>query len=223
MNLTFPLPVLYCARMTAPSVAIVRYNAGNIRSVVNALHRVGVEPVITDDPATLRAADRIIFPGQGAAFATMAYLRESGLDMLIPTLTQPVLGICIGQQLLCSHSEEGDVDCLGVFPDTPVVKFPDKPADNAAAVLKVPHIGWNTLAELKTPLFDGLAEGDYVYFVHSFYVPASPYAIATTEYGSIRYSSALRRGNFYATQFHPEKSGAAGERILSNFVHLCHD
>lgn len=209
--------------MSSPSVAIVRYNAGNIRSVVNALRRVGVEPVVTDDPAELRAAERVVFPGQGAAFATMAYLRESGLDTLIPTLTQPVLGICIGQQLLCSHSAEGDVDCLGVFPETPVVRFPENHADASAARLKVPHIGWNTLSDLKSPLFAGVSAGDYVYFVHSFYVPASPYAIATTEYGGIRYSSALRRGNFYATQFHPEKSGAVGERILSNFVHLCHD
>lgn len=209
--------VLHCPGMTHPTVAIVRYNAGNIRSVLNALARIGVTPVLTDDAEELRAADRIIFPGQGAASATMAYLRESGLDRLIPTLTRPVLGICIGQQLLCSHSAEGDVDCLGIFPNTPVVRFPQE------AGLKVPHIGWNTVEDVQTPLFDGLKDGDFVYYVHSYYVPESPYAIAHTTYGGIRYSCAMRRGNFYATQFHPEKSGAVGERILSNFIRLCHD
>lgn len=198
-------------------VAVVKYNAGNIRSVLNALGRIGVEPVLTDDAAELRSADRIIFPGQGAAGATMQYLRESGLGQFIPTLTQPVLGICIGQQLLCSHSAEGEVDCLGIFPDTPVVRFPQR------AGLKVPHIGWNTVENLQTPLFDGLKDGDFFYFVHSYYVPESPYAIACTTYGGIRYSSAMRYRNFYATQFHPEKSGAAGERLLSNFINLCHD
>ncbi len=198
------------------TVAVVQYNAGNIRSVLNALGRIGVSPVLTDKAEELRAADCIIFPGQGAASATMAYLRESGLDKLIPTLTQPVLGICIGQQLMCSHSAEGDVDCLGIFPDTPVVRFNE-------AGLKVPHIGWNTIGDLRTPLFDGLTDGDFVYYVHSYYVPDSPYAIARTTYGQTTYTAAMRCGNFYATQFHPEKSGAVGERILSNFIHLCHD
>lgn len=198
------------------TVAVVQYNAGNIRSVLNALGRIGVSPLLTDKAEELRAADCIIFPGQGAASATMAYLRESGLDKLIPTLTQPVLGICIGQQLMCSHSAEGDVDCLGIFPDTPVVRFNE-------VGLKVPHIGWNTIGDLKTPLFDGLTDGDFVYYVHSYYVPDSPYAIARTTYGQTTYTAAMRCGNFYATQFHPEKSGAVGERILSNFIHLCHD
>lgn len=198
------------------TVAVVQYNAGNIRSVLNALGRIGVSPILTDKAEELRAADCIIFPGQGAASATMAYLRESGLDKLIPTLTQPVLGICIGQQLMCSHSAEGDVDCLGIFPDTSVVRFNE-------AGLKVPHIGWNTIGDLKTPLFDGLTDGDFVYYVHSYYVPDSPYAIARTTYGQTTYTAAMRCGNFYATQFHPEKSGAVGERILSNFIHLCHD
>lgn len=198
------------------TVAVVQYNAGNIRSVLNALGRIGVSPILTDKAEELRAADCIIFPGQGAASATMAYLRESGLDKLIPTLTQPVLGICIGQQLMCSHSAEGDVDCLGIFPDTPVVRFNE-------AGLKVPHIGWNTIGDLKTPLFDGLTDGDFVYYVHSYYVPDCPYAIARTTYGQTTYTAAMRCGNFYATQFHPEKSGAVGERILSNFIHLCHD
>ena len=200
-------------------VAVVRYNAGNIRSVINALHRIGVEPVVTDDPAELASADRIIFPGQGEAANTMAYLRESGLDAVIRNLKQPVLGICIGQQLLCAHSEEGDTDCLGVF-SSPVVRFP---ASCAEGRVKIPQIGWNTIESLKTPLFAGLKEGDFVYFVHSFYVPDCAEAIARTTYGGVTYASALRRGNFYATQFHPEKSGDVGLRILHNFIHLCHD
>lgn len=201
------------------NVVVIKYNAGNICSVVNALRRVGVEPCVTDDPALIRAADRVIFPGQGSAAPTMAYLRGSGLDAVIAGLTQPVLGICIGQQLLCAHSEEGDVDCLGVFPDAPVCKF----TAPAGEKLKVPHMGWNSLEELSSPLFEGLAEGDFVYFVHSYYVPASPLSIATTCYGGIRFSSAMRRGNFYATQFHPEKSGSVGERIIRNFIYSCHD
>lgn len=201
-------------------VAVVKYNAGNVRSVVNALRRVGVEPAVTDDPAELRAAERVVFPGQGEASNTMAYLRQSGLDAVICSLAQPVLGICIGQQLLCEHSDEGDVPCLGVFPGVGVHHFasqwPGAPA-------KVPHIGWNTVEEPASPLFEGIASGDYVYFIHSYCVPLSPYTIAATEYGGVRFSSAMRRGNFYATQFHPEKSGRVGERLLHNFIHLCHD
>ena len=200
-------------------VAVIKYNAGNICSVVNALRRVGVEPCVTDDPAAIRAANRVIFPGQGSAAPTMSYLRESGLDAVIASLTQPVLGICIGQQLLCGHSDEGNTDCLGVFPETRVQKFVAPFGEK----LKVPHMGWNSVEELTSPLFDGLNEGDFVYFVHSYYVPASPLSIATTEYGGVRFSSAMRRGNFYATQFHPEKSGDVGERIIRNFIHLCHD
>lgn len=200
-------------------VAVVRYNAGNIRSVINALHRIGVEPVVTDDPAVLAAADRVIFPGQGEASTTMAYLRQSGLDAVIRDLKQPVLGICIGQQLLCAHSEEGETNCLGVF-DAPVVRFP---ANSAEGRVKIPQMGWNTIEQLRSPLFSGLKEGDFVYFVHSFYVPDCAEAIARTTYGGVTYASALRRGNFYTTQFHPEKSGDIGLRILHNFIHLCHD
>lgn len=200
-------------------VAVVRYNAGNICSVINALHRIGVEPVVTDDPAVLAAADRVIFPGQGEASNTMAYLRQSGLDAVIRDLKQPVLGICIGQQLLCAHSEEGETNCLGVF-DAPVVRFP---ATSAEGRVKIPQMGWNTIEQLRSPLFSGLKEGDFVYFVHSFYVPDCAEAIARTTYGGVTYASALRRGNFYATQFHPEKSGDIGLRILHNFIHLCHD
>ncbi len=201
------------------NVAVVRYNAGNIRSVINALHRIGVEPMVTDDAAELAAADRVIFPGQGEAANTMAYLRASGLAEVIPSLMQPVLGICIGQQLLCAHSEEGDTPCLGVF-DSPVRRFP---AACEAGRVKIPQIGWNTIENLQSPLFAGLKEGDFVYFVHSFYVPDCAAAIARTTYGGVTYASALHRGNFYATQFHPEKSGDVGLRILHNFIHLCHD
>lgn len=200
-------------------VVVIKYNAGNICSVVNALRRVGVEPCVTDDPVAMAAADRIIFPGQGSAAPTMSYLRKRGLDAVIASLTQPVLGICIGQQLLCEHSDEGGVDCLGVFPDTRVQKFVAPAGEN----LKVPHMGWNSVEELRSPLFEGLNDGDFVYFVHSYYVPDSPLSIATTKYGGRRFSSAMRRGNFYATQFHPEKSGDVGERIIHNFIHFCHD
>lgn len=202
-------------------IAIVKYNAGNIRSVVNALLRVGVSPVVTDSAEELRAADRVIFPGQGEAGTTMAYLRKSGLAEVIRSLTQPVLGICIGQQLLCESSQEGGgTSCLGIYSGSTVQRFselwPGAPA-------KMPHIGWNTIHSLQSPLFDGVREGDYVYFIHSYCVPEPQWAIARTEYGGVQYSSAMRRGNFYATQFHPEKSGAVGERILHNFIHLCHD
>lgn len=201
-------------------VAVIKYNAGNIRSVVNALRRVGVEPSVTDDPATLCAADRVIFPGQGEASTTMDYLRRSGLDAVIRSLTQPTLGICIGQQLLCERSDEGDTPCLGVYTGAVVRRFSDLwPGEPC----KVPHIGWNTVEQISSPLFAGLCEGDFVYYIHSYCVPLCEHTIAQTEYGGVRYSAAMRRGNFYAAQFHPEKSGAVGERILHNFIHLCHD
>lgn len=194
-------------------VAIVKYNAGNIRSVLNALHRCGVEAVLTDDVETLTSADKVIFPGQGEARTTMTYLRQHRLDEVILGLRQPVLGICIGMQLLCRHSEEEDTDCLGVF-DVDVVKFrPTRHED------KVPQMGWNTIGDLKSDLFKGLSEREFVYFVHSFYAPLCDDTIATTNYVQ-PYSSALHRDNFYATQFHPEKSGAVGERIIRNFLDL---
>ena len=189
------------------NVAIVKYNAGNIYSVVNALKRLGITPELTDDAERLSKADRVHFPGQGEAGSTMAYLRSRGLDRLIRDLKQPVLGICIGQQLMCSHSEESDTDCLGTF-DTEVLKLrPEKHED------KVPHMGWNTLTRTSSPLFKGLGTDEFVYFVHSYYVPVNPYTIAVTDY-VVPFSAALQKDNFYATPIHQEKSSSEGERIL---------
>lgn len=194
-------------------LAIVKYNAGNIYSVVNSLHRLGIEPILTDDAAELRAADKVLFPGQGEAKSTMAYLRERHLDEVVKNLTQPVLGICVGQQLLCRHSEEGDVDCIGVF-NADVKRFvPQRHED------KVPAMGWNALHDVKSPLFKGFDRDEYVYFIHSYYVPLCEDTIATANYIH-PYSAALNRDNFFATQFHPEKSGSVGERILRNFLEL---
>lgn len=192
-------------------VAVVKYNAGNIQSVMNALRRVGVDPVLTDNPVELRKADRVIFPGQGEASHAMEYLQTHGLDLVIKSLTQPVLGICIGQQLMCEHSDEGNVDCLGIFP-AQVLRFHPQKHEQ-----KVPHMGWNQLENVQDPLLEGICEGAFVYFVHSFYVPTTDYTIATTNH-ILSFSSAMRKDNFMATQFHPEKSGSVGERILTNFL-----
>ncbi len=195
------------------SIAIVKYNAGNIRSVANALRRLGVEPLLTDDAEELRRADKVLFPGQGEACHVMDYLRKHRLDSVITSLRQPVLGICIGQQLLCRHSEEGDTECLGIF-DAPVERFRPQSKEQ-----KVPHMGWNSITETQSPLFAGIGEEEYVYFVHSYCVPICPHTIATTCY-TVPFSAALHRDNFYATQFHPEKSGKVGEQILRNFLNL---
>lgn len=194
-------------------VAIVKYNAGNIYSVVNSLRRLGVEPILTDSPEELMSAERILFPGQGEASNAMTYLREHKLDEVIRSLKQPVLGICIGQQLLCQHSEEGDTDCIGVFP-LDVKRFnPEKHED------KVPQMGWNSIHDLKSPLFKNIKENDFIYNVHSFYVPQSEFTIATCEY-ILPYSAALNKDNFYTCQFHPEKSGTVGQQIIQNFLDL---
>ena len=192
-------------------IAVVKYNAGNIRSVDYALKRLGVEAVITADKEVLQAADKVIFPGVGEAETTMNHLKASGLDKLIKDLRQPVLGICLGMQLMCRYSEEGEVDCLNIF-DVDVKKFiPIKHED------KVPHMGWNTIGNVNSGLFEGFTNDEFVYFVHSFYVPVCEFTSATTEYIH-PFSAALHKDNFYATQFHPEKSGKAGERILQNFL-----
>ena len=224
-------------------VAIVKYNAGNVFSVINAVKRLGIEPLWTDDAELLAKADRVIFPGQGEASHAMNYLRQRGLDKVICDLKQPVLGICIGQQLMCKHSEEGDTDCLGIFP-MEVKKFqPTRHED------KVPQMGWNCLSFPKNEngngndngfreapehqlerknvngngngnidLFKGVKEGDFVYFVHSYYVPLhEEYTIAKANF-TLDYSAAIHKDNFYATQFHPEKSGMVGQKILENFM-----
>lgn len=194
-------------------VAIVKYNAGNIFSVVNAVKRLGIEPILTDNAEELMAADKVIFPGQGEADTTMQSLRHTGLDNVLRSLKQPVLGICIGMQLMCRHSEEHDTDCLGIF-DIDVKRFrPELLSD------KVPQMGWNTIEDTKSLLFNGLKENEYVYFIHSYYAPLCEHTIATTDY-TLKYSSALHKDNYYATQFHPEKSGEVGERILKNFIEL---
>lgn len=194
-------------------VAIIQYNAGNVCSVDYALRRLGVEPVLTADAERLQAADRVIFPGVGEAATTMRYLQASGLDLVIKNLKQPVLGICLGMQLLCRHSEEGDADCLGIF-DAEVKRFVP-----GCTGLKVPHMGWNTLTHTRSMLFEGFTQEEeaYVYFVHSFYVPVQEHTVAVTDYIH-PFSAALQKDNFFATQFHPEKSGKTGERILRNFL-----
>lgn len=192
------------------NVTVVKYNAGNIHSVLNALERLGITPLYTDDPEQLKSADKVIFPGQGEAKSAMRYLKNLGLDRTIKELKQPVLGVCIGLQLLCNHSEEGDTPCLGVF-DLQVKRFsPGK---------KVPHMGWNTIEHLKSPLFEGINEESFLYYVHSYYAELGEHTIGSTTYGE-SFSAALHRDNFYAVQAHPEKSSKTGEQILKNFLAL---
>ena len=194
------------------NVAIVKYNAGNVYSVVNALKRLGINPLLTDDAEQLMKADRVLFPGQGEASGAMEYLKARRLDEVIRHLKQPVLGICIGQQLLCRHSEEGDTDCIGIF-DAEVKRFLPQRHEE-----KVPCMGWNRLFDTKSPLMQGI-EGEYVYFVHSYYVPMCQETIATADY-ILPYSAAMHKDNFYTCQFHPEKSGKVGEQIIKNFLAL---
>lgn len=191
-------------------VVIIKYNAGNIRSVLFALERIGVEAVVTDDHDEIRSADRVIFPGVGEASSAMSYLRERGLDALICSLKQPVLGICLGMQLMCSFSEENNTPCLGIF-EQKVRRFPDTDG------FKIPQIGWNNVTELKSHIFQGVEENAYMYFVHGYYVEMCDNAIAHTNYIH-DYSSAIQKDNFYAVQFHPEKSGEEGQKILHNFI-----
>ena len=194
-------------------IAIIKYNAGNIYSVVNAIKRLGIEPLLTDHPEEIIKADRVLLPGQGQAKTAMACLREKGLDKVITQLRQPVLGICIGQQLLCKHSEEGDTDCIGIFPIS-VKRFQPQRHEQ-----KVPAMGWNAIRDLKSPLFKGLTKRDYVYFVHSYYCEMCDFTTATADY-ILPYSAALHKDNYYATQFHPEKSGVVGHKILENFIDI---
>ncbi|MDZ7778210.1 MAG: imidazole glycerol phosphate synthase subunit HisH [Bacteroidales bacterium] len=190
--------------------AIIKYNAGNIQSVAFALERLGQQPVITDDAKEIESADKVIFPGVGEASSAMRFLQEKKLDVLIKNLEQPVLGICLGLQLMCSFSEENSTGCLNLFPAK--VKRFDK-------ALKTPHVGWNQISDLKTSLFGGVKEGSYVYFVHSYFAEVNPHTIAETTYGN-RFSAAIQFNNFIATQFHPERSGKTGEQILKNFLAL---
>jgi glutamine amidotransferase len=191
-------------------IVIINYGAGNIQSILFAIERLGYTAILTNNPAEIQQADKVIFPGVGEASYAMQKLKESGLDSLIPTLKQPVLGICLGMQLMCNHSEEGNTDGLGIF-EANVIRFSNN--------VKVPQMGWNQIYNLKSPLFEGINDNEYMYLVHSYYVPNCKEAIATTNY-DVEYASALQKNNFYGTQFHPEKSGDVGEQILANFLKL---
>ncbi len=191
-------------------IVIINYGAGNIQSIKFAIQRLGYEAVLSNDPEEIKAADKVIFPGVGEASSAMGKLKDSGLDTLVPKLKQPVLGICLGMQLMCNYTEEGDTEGLGIF-DVDVIRFNHG--------VKVPQIGWNQIESLKCPLFDGVTEKDYIYLVHSYYAPVTKNTVAKTYYG-VDYSTALQKDNFYGTQFHPEKSSEVGEKILLNFLSI---
>lgn len=196
---------------------IIKYNAGNVQSVRYALERLGIEPILSDDEAEIRSADKVIFPGVGEASTAMHYLRSKGLDKLIPTLKQPVFGICLGLQLMCTHSEENNTPGMGIF-DVQVKRFPDaKEADGQ--MYKIPHVGWNSLAQYKGEMTKGLSQEAFVYFVHSYYAELSEHTAAVTDY-ILPFSAMLQKDNFYAAQFHTEKSSKEGEKILKNFLSL---
>lgn len=193
---------------------IIKYNSGNIQSVQFALERIGIEAVVSDDKEQIQSADKVIFPGVGEASSAMNFLRQRELDKLIIALKQPVLGICLGMQLLCSHSDENQTRCLGVFNNVKVKRF-----QPTGLHYKAPQIGWNTIYNLQSPLFTNIESNSYCYYVHGYYAELSNYSVATTEYG-IPYSAAIQKDNFYGVQFHPEKSAAVGEQILKNFLSL---
>lgn len=195
-------------------IVVIKYNAGNIQSVLFALERIGAQAIVSDDPEQIISADKVIFPGVGEASTAMKYLAERKLDTVIRALQQPILGICLGMQLMCEHSEENNTPCLGIFEDVKVKKF-----DRAENNLKVPQIGWNNINNLKTVLFKTIEQNSFCYYVHSYYAELSKYTIATTDYGKL-YSAALHKNNFFGVQFHPEKSATTGETILKNFLDL---
>lgn len=197
------------------NLVIIKYNAGNIQSVLYALERIGVNALVTDDYEQIKSAGKVIFPGVGEASSAMRYLKEHKLDTVIKNLQQPVLGICLGMQLMCAYSEENDTTCLGIFDEQ--VKLFSPPSGGGG--IKVPQIGWNNIFDLKTKLFNGLPENSYCYFVHGYYAALGEHTIATADYIQ-PYSAALHRNNFYGAQFHPEKSAKAGEQILKNFLSL---
>ncbi|MFN2437862.1 MAG: imidazole glycerol phosphate synthase subunit HisH [Chitinophagaceae bacterium] len=202
------------------NIAIIKYNAGNIQSVLNALERLGVQADVTDDADKIKSTDKVIFPGVGEAGSAMESLRQNNLDKLIKELKQPVLGVCVGMQLLCAHSEESNTDCLGIIP-VQVKKFPSlvsiSDGDASQVRLKIPQVGWNTLYHLQTDLFKNVDENSYIYNVHSYYVEDSKYSIAKCKYG-LEYAAAIKKNNFYGVQFHTEKSAEVGDRIIKNFL-----
>jgi len=203
------------------TLAIIKYNAGNIQSVLNALHRLGVEGMVTDDAEEIRSADKVIFPGVGEASSAMSSLKQNSLDRVIKDLRQPVFGICVGMQLLCDHSEENDTACLGIIP-VRVRRFPlalNHVDEENRTRLKVPQMGWNTIYDLSTSLFRGVPENSYIYNVHSYYAEISEFTVAKCRYG-LEYAAAVQKDNFYGVQFHTEKSAETGDRIIKNFLDL---
>jgi glutamine amidotransferase len=198
-------------------IAIIKYNAGNIMSVDYALQRLGIDAEVTNDKEKIMKADKVIFPGVGEASTTMAYLKEHKLDQLLRSLKQPVLGICLGMQLMCRHSEENNVDCIGIFDEDVKLFLPEQAEAN---IKKVPHMGWNDITNLKSTLFDPSIDQQFVYFVHSYYATVGEHTAAICNY-IVPFAAAVHKDNFYATQFHPEKSGPVGAKILKNFIERC--